>query len=243
MKKLLSVILSILLLSTLSAYGESGSHQDWYDHSYSEGYEAGKKDEKYDSETSFGAYESKELRQKYDELQTVGRHAEAEEYLKAAQKGFYAGYRSGHYREKESELVKILEKKTEKDIKITDFKFGTMEDGKGDVVVEETRIIKVPTVGGKKNYFGYTFDYSGNQVSDKMVVVINLPGPPTRDLGPNYYANTNSVIAEHKIALGSGHFANKWYFFRGDLTGKFRVNVYIGNRLVKRLWFDAVEGR
>ena len=241
MKKTIIFMLFAFILFPSCARGESGSYQDLHDQWYSEGYEYGKKAEKYDPVTSFEAVKKDAVQPKYDEMKAVAKHEEAEEFLKAAEDGFYSGYRAGYYREKESELVELLEKKAEKDIKISSFMFGRMEEGPKDMVVEETADLKIPAVEGEKNYFGYMFDYSDNQVGEKLVVVINLPGPPKKDLGPGFYPATNSVISEHKIDYGSGHFANKWYFSKDDLPGKYRLNVYIGGKLVKRLWFNATQ--
>ena len=174
-----------------------------------------------------------------DELKAVAKQDEASDLEKAAEDGFYSGYRAGYYREKEAELLEMLEKEAEKDIKVSNFIFGSMKEGPEDVIIDETTELKVPAVEGKKNYFGYTFNYAENNVGDKLVVVINLPGPPKKDLGPGFYPKTNSIISEHKVSYGSGTFANKWYFSKDDLTGKYRLNVYIGGKLVKRLWFNA----
>ncbi|MEA3489957.1 MAG: hypothetical protein U9R44_06445 [Candidatus Omnitrophota bacterium] len=243
MKKIISVILTVLILLPPAGYGESDSHKTWYDQWYSRGYEEGKKAEKYDPGASYKILKTKVISPKHEELRAVAKYQEAEEYLKAAEDGFYSGYRSGYYREKESGLLQILEKQPEKDIRIYNFKFGKMDAGEDIVVTEETTSLEVPATEGRKDYFGYTFDYSDNDVSEKLVVVINLPGPPKRALGPQFYSSTNSVISEHRIKFGNGHFGNKWYFSRDDLTGKFRLNVYIGGKLVKRLWFDAAGER
>ncbi|MFH1552555.1 MAG: hypothetical protein ABID83_02820 [Candidatus Omnitrophota bacterium] len=240
MKKFLLVILCGLMF-TCVAHGESDFYRQWYDYWYSIGDESGKEAKKYDPDTSYKKYETENIQPKYDELQAVVEYKKAEEYLKASKEGFYAGYRSGYYREKEKEIVATIEEKSKEDVRIYNFKFGKMRSGEDFVVTEEIRDVKVPTTEGEKNYFGYTFDYTDNRASDNLVVVITLPGKPKKDLGPNFYPSTNSVISQHVIPLGSGHFGNKWYFSKGDLTGKFRLAVYIGNKLIQRIWFEASE--
>ena len=114
MKKLIVFILSALIFFPAYARGEADSYKQWHDEGYSAGYEYGKKAEKYEPVTSFEALKRDTIQPKYEEMKALARHAEAEEFLKATEDGFYSGYRAGYYREKEAELVELLEKKTEK---------------------------------------------------------------------------------------------------------------------------------
>lgn len=236
-----TTIIVASMLMVLPAYAGTDFYQQWHDKSYDKGFEEGKVAEVFAPEARYKAYETDIVHPAYKELQTSVEHQMAAEMLEAAKKGFYAGYRAGYYRDKEGEIVEVLEKKY-RHIKIFNFKFGKMDEAKDIVVIEQTDKIQVPSEEGSKSYFGYTFDYAGNQNTDKLVVVITLPGKPLKDLGPNFYPSTNSVISEHKIDRGDGHFGNKWYFSKGDLTGKFRLAIYVDGKLIHKVWFDVVGG-
>ena len=90
MKKTIIFMLFAFILFPSCARGESGSYQDLHDQWYSEGYEYGKKAEKYDPVTSFEAVKKDAVQPKYDEMKAVAKHEEAEEFLKAAEDGFYS---------------------------------------------------------------------------------------------------------------------------------------------------------
>ena len=239
MKKVLLVILSGLLF-VYSAYAESKFYRQWYDHWQSTGCEEGKEADKYDPDASYEKYESAAIQPKVQEFQGMVQHQKAEEFLKAAKKGFYDGYRSGYYREKEGEIVELIEAKF-RDVKIIDFKFGKMDDTEKFVITEETSDLKVPAVEDKKNYFGYVCNYSGNYTSDILTVILTLPGKPKKVPGPDFNQSTNSIISKYRIKRGSGHFGNKWYFSKDDLTGKFHLLIYIGDKLVERVSFRVTE--
>jgi hypothetical protein len=238
MKKILFSALVLLMAASL-AYGESEFYNQWFDHWNSEGLEAGKKDDKYDPDASYAVCRDSTIMAKYKELKDQSEQAKAEEFLQAATKGFYAGYRSGYYRDKEGEIIESLETKFQ-GIQINNFKFGAMDPGDDFVVRQETGSVKVPSVEGEMNYFGYTFDYTGNYLSDKLIAVLSLPARPEKDLGPKYFESSNSIIAEHQISYEGGFFGDKWVFTKGDVTGKFRLALYIGGKLVKTFWFEAV---
>ncbi|GEM_PF-2936371 len=238
MRKFLLMIL-IGLFFACPAHTESESYRQWYDQWQSVGYEAGGKADKYDPDAAYQEHETMTIKPKVRELQAMVEHEKAEEYSNAAKKGFYEGYRSGYYREKEGEIVELIEAKF-RDIKITDFKFGEMDGSEKFTVTEETRYLKVPTAEGKENYFGYICNYSENYTSDILTVILTLPGKPGKDI-PDFNPSTNSIISKYKIKQGSGHFGNKWYFSKGDLTGTFQLSIYIGDKLVERISFRAAE--
>ncbi|MDP8299246.1 MAG: hypothetical protein P9L88_05020 [Candidatus Tantalella remota] len=239
MKKLISILVCILMIGGY-VHAQPDFYRQWYDHWYSEGYEEGKKDEKFDPDGKYEPFHKEQIEPAYQEFKAIEQPKKAKDYLRASREGFYAGYRAGYYREQAGEIVNVMKEKYDES-RISDFKFGKMDESAEVVVAEEIRILVVPAGEQEKKYFGFTFEYSDDLPSTILTIVLTLPGNPGKDLGPNFHSETNSLIVQHSLDPKGGKFGSKWNFSRGDLTGDFRLALYLGGRLVQSVWFKAYE--
>ncbi len=239
MKKFILFFLCILMVSPV-ALAQPDFYRQWYDHWYSKGSEEGKKDEKYDPDTSYGHFCKEKIEPKYQDLNATDQPEKGKEFLRASREGFYSGYRAGYYKEQAGEIVDVIKEKYDRS-RISDFRFGKMDESAEVVVTEPTRMLVVPMEGQEKNYFGFTFDYTDDLPSTILTIALTLPGAPGKDLGPNFHPETNSLIVQHSLDPKGGQFGSKWNFSKGDLAGDFRLAVYIGGRLVQSIWFKAYD--
>jgi len=138
-------------------------------------------------------------------------------------------------------LLAVCHQSDAADLKISNFKFGDMTSSEKVVVTGEATQFIVPAKPEKKNYFGYTFDYSGNFPARKLTTILQLPGKPAKDLGSGYDPSANTVKAVYDLDHEKGQFGVKWNFSQGDLAGKFTLQIFAGNTLLQTVEFEATE--
>jgi hypothetical protein len=241
MKKIVIIplIISLVALAYFS-FADNGEYKAWRDGWYSTGYQDGKNAERFDLEKNYSQHKETVITDEEETLISRNRHKAAEVYVKAAREGYQRGYKAGYYREKQAELLGVIEKSGQ-DIKVYDFKIGVMSPKGEPKVLKETDKIMLPKTEEGKSYFGFTFDYEGNYDSDRLVTVLALPSVPEKQLGAKYNPNTNSIVSEYTINYEKGSFSSRWFFRKGDLVGKFRLDIYIGGKLIKSIWFTSTE--
>ncbi|MFN6540357.1 MAG: hypothetical protein RM021_028960 [Nostoc sp. EkiNYC01] len=129
-----------------------------------------------------------------------------------------------------------------KKITVSNAEFGLKRvDTKGNVSIVETT--KVPLQEG--NAYGWRIKLKDYQGEVKWREVLRLPKPPeawATDNGENFSisADGTTSVTRRTQAAPNGVIENFWTIAPGDPVGKYKIEVYIDDRLINTFEFEVI---
>lgn len=129
-----------------------------------------------------------------------------------------------------------------KKITVTNAEFGLKRvDAKGNVTIFQTKTIPLQ----EGNAYGWRIKLKNYQREVKWREVLRLPKPPETwgtDNGENFSisADGTTSVTRRTQSAPDGTIENFWTIAPGDPIGKYKIEVYVDDRLINTFEFEVI---